>query len=317
MEIISLPSFIPSKPEICITIGLFDGVHKGHRFLLDQLQTIAKKKQQKSAIITFRNPPRSYLQADYIPELLTSTEEKLELISQAGIDYCFLLDFTPEIADMTAEKFIREILSGQLNVKNLLIGYDHRFGKNRSEGFDDYVKYGQDCGIDVILAEELDPHLHSSTLPHPHINSTLIRSKIQNKAIAEANALLGYSYSLTGKVIHGNQLGRKIGYPTANLEITESRKIIPSEGIYAVCVTTGENSYPGMAYIGKRPTVSNQEEKRIEVHVLGFSGNLYGKIIRLEFVKYLRDDKQFDSLEELQKQLHQDREDALDTFFGQ
>lgn len=308
MEIMPLSSSFPS--DICATIGFFDGVHKGHRSLLDQLQVIAKKKQQKSAVITFRNHPRTCLHTDYLPRLLSSTEDKLELIAQLGIDYCFLLDFTPEIANHSAAAFMQNILSERLNVKTLLIGYNHRFGKDRNEGFDDYVKYGKTCGIEVNLAKEYVDALAKRQIDKS-ISSTLIRNHIQNKAIGEANELLGYPYSLEGKVIHGDQLGQKLGFPTANLEISDPRKMTPPEGIYATYVNLDGNTYPGMTYIGNRPTVTNGKEERIEVHIIGYSGNLYGKIIRLEFIKLLRDNRQFDSLEKLQKQLTKDREEAL------
>lgn len=303
MEIISPTSIISPASDICATIGFFDGVHRGHQFLLTELQKIAKEKQQKSAVVTFRNHPRTCLQTDFIPKLLTSTEEKLNRIEEAGVDYCILLDFTPEMAEITAKEFIQEVLCVQINVKTLLIGYDHRFGKNRSEGFDDYVEFGKACGMEVIQA---------SALVNCRISSTIIRNKIQQKELTEANALLGHPYSLTGKVVRGNQLGREIGFPTANLNILEPGKIIPPDGIYAVwTIVNGKDIYPGMTYVGKRPTVSDQTEERIETHLMGFTGNLYGKKIQLEFIEYIRDDQKFDSLEELQKQLSKDRERAL------
>ena len=305
MEIISQYSCSFSKPAVCTTIGFFDGVHYGHQFLLKQLKDIALEKKLKTSVTTFWNHPRTCLQTDFLPKILTSTEEKLERIDQIGIDFCFLLDFTPKIAQMTAEDFIQQVLVEKLNVKTLLIGYDHRFGKDRNEGFDGYVRSGKTCGIDVILAKKLD-----SQTSHA-ISSTAIRNKIRNKAIAEANQLSGYAYSLSGTVIYGDQIGRKIDYPTANLKVSDLSKVIPSEGVYAVRVILDDNSYPGMAYIGTRPTVSDQREERIEVHIINFSGNLYEKNIRLEFIDYLRDDRHFDSLEELQKQLNRDKEQTL------
>ena len=291
-------------PDICATIGFFDGVHRGHRFLLEQLQEIAREKQQKSAVITFRNHPRTCLKTDYIPELLTTTEEKLDLIDQAGIDYCFLMDFSSETAQMTAREFIQNFLSEKLNIKTLLIGYDHRFGKDRSEDFDDYVRFGEACGMEVVRTNEYQSDDVS-------ISSTVIRNKIQHKEIAEANKLLGHPYSLAGKVIRGDQLGQKIGFPTANLEIPEAGKIIPPPGIYAVWVILDGKKLPGMAYIGNRPTVSNQKEKRIEVHLIDFSSDLYGKTLRMEFVQYLRDDQTFDSIKQLQEQLTKDKKSTL------
>ena len=311
MEIftLSLP-FIP-KSGICATIGFFDGVHGGHRYLLEQLRKMAKEKNQKSAVITFRNHPRTCLQADYIPKLLTSTEEKLNRIAQLGIDYCFLLDFTPDLARMTAEEFISRVLSKKLHIQSLLIGYDHRFGKDRSNGFKDYVRFGQSQGMEVIQAKELHKQKDS-------ISSTLIRHKIRDKAIEEANECLGQPYTLEGKVVRGNQLGQKIGFPTANLEISEPEKLIPPVGIYAVRTHVDGRKYPGMAYIGKRPTVSNEGEERVEVHIIGFSGDLYNSNLQMEFIRFLRDDRRFNSLEELKKQLEIDKEGAesANAIFG-
>ncbi|GHT09930.1 riboflavin biosynthesis protein [Bacteroidia bacterium] len=297
MEIININDTFRLKDEIAATIGFFDGVHAGHRFLINQLKTLAV--DLPTAVITFPQHPRITLQSDYIPKLLTTLDEKLVQLATTGIDYCLLLDFTKPVSQLSAKAFIQEKLRKQMQVKQLLIGYDHRFGKNRAEGFNDYVEQGKACGTTVIQALELPDS--------DHVSSTTIRNKLSERKLKEANQMLSYHYTLQGKVIPGNQLGHQIGFPTANLQ-TDDNKVIPGEGIYAVWVDVETEKYPGMVYIGKRPTVITGGEKRIEVHLLDFSGDLYGKTLRLEFVEFLRDDQRFDSMEALRKQLQLDKE---------
>lgn len=297
------------QKEVAATIGFFDGVHSGHRFLIKQLRNLADSEGLPTAVITFRQHPQSVLQAGYKPELLCTLNEKIELLSSLDIDFCYLIDFSKELSQLSARSFISDILRKELNVKKLLIGYDHRFGKNRAEGFSDYVKYGQEYGLKVVQALEL-PGFAS------HVSSTLIRAKLIDSYLEEANQLLSYNYSLEGTVIEGNKIGREIGFPTANIEINDNNKVIPKEGIYAAYVHIGMEKYQGMAYIGKRPTVISNGEKRIEVHILGFSGNLYGKTLRLEFVKYLRKDKTFSNLSELKEQLFIDRVETKQCFIS-
>ncbi|MDR3340196.1 MAG: riboflavin biosynthesis protein RibF [Candidatus Symbiothrix sp.] len=301
MEIINHYDAHCMQTEIAATIGFFDGVHAGHRFLIEQLKALANG--LPSHAITFWQHPQITLQNGYNPFLLTTLDEKLYQLSTTGIDYCLLMDFTQSLSELSAGDFIRNVLRKQLQVRTLLIGYDHRFGKNRTESFPDYVRYGKECGMDVLQAMELP----DATV---HISSTQIRNSLSKKQIAEANRMLSYSYTLHGKVIPGNQLGRQIGFPTANLEV-EKTKMIPGEGIYAVWVYWENNQLPGMAYIGYRPSVSSFGERRIEVHLLDFSGDLYGKTLRLEFIKFLRDDQYFGSLEELSRQLSLDKENTV------
>jgi riboflavin kinase/FMN adenylyltransferase len=213
-----------------------------------------------------------------------------------------LLDFTLSLSKLTAKEFIQKKLKEEWYVKLLVIGYDHRFGKNREEDFTDYLKYGKECGIEIVLASELQDAT---------ISSTLIRNCLLNKKMKEANNMLSYNYRLEGKVIGGNRLGNKIGFPTANLEVSDKNKIIPGEGVYAVRVYWEQNQYDGMVYIGKRPTVSVHGEKRIEVHLFNFSGDLYGETLQLEFVEFLREDKQFESIKKKKKQLSSDREASI------
>jgi riboflavin kinase/FMN adenylyltransferase len=299
MKRINCTDFLGSKGELAATIGFFDGVHAGHRFLIDQLKSNAAG--LPTVVVTFPQHPRLSLQSCYMPKLLTTFDEKMDQLSATGIDFCFLLDFTKSISQLSAKEFIHDLLRKQMRISRLLIGYDHRFGKDRAEGFDEYVRYGKDCGMTVIQALELPANGF-------HVSSTTIRNQLVEKRLEIANQLLSYSYQLQGKVIQGNKLGRRIGFPTANLEIVDKNKVIPGEGIYAAWTYADNKKYPGMVYIGKRPTVLAHGEQRLEVHLLDYSGDLYGKILRLEFVKFLRDDKHFNGLEELSVQLSIDRE---------
>ena len=284
------------------TIGFFDGMHKGHRFLLEQLKTHAAAQQLPSMVITFPQYPQSVIQPEIQPELLNTFNERIYRLSLSEINYCLLLDFTRSLSELTAKEFIQKKLKYEWNVKLLIIGYDHRFGKNREEGFADYLRYGKECGMEIIPASELTNAV---------VSSTLIRNCLLNKKMKEANNMLSYNYRLEGKVIEGNRLGNKIGFPTANLEISDKNKIIPGKGVYAVRVYWEQNQFDGMVYIGKRPTVSVHGEKRIEVHLFNFSGNLYGETLQLEFIEFLREDKLFKSMEELKKRLNSDKEASI------
>ena len=302
MEIIYGDHPFLSNTGTAATIGFFDGMHKGHRFLLEQLKKQAVAQKLPSMVITFPQYPQSVMQPGIQPELLSTFNERINQLSLLGINYCLLLDFTRSFSELTAKEFIQEKLKDEWNVKSLVIGYDHRFGKNREEGFSDYLKYGKECGMEIVQASEL---------PDSDVSSTYIRNCLLDKKMKEANNMLSYNYRLEGKVIEGNRLGSKIGFPTANLEISDKNKIIPGEGIYAVRVYWEQNQFYGMVYIGKRPTISVHGEKRIEVHLFNFSGDLYGETLQLEFVEFLREDKQFKSMEELKKQLNSDKEASI------
>jgi riboflavin kinase/FMN adenylyltransferase len=307
MKIIKIDNSFQPIGEIAATTGFFDGVHSGHRYLIDQLKILAETKGLPAAVVTFSQHPKITLQTGYVPDLLNTLDEKLYQLSTTGIDYCFILDFTKELSLLDARTFIQEKLYNQLHVKQLLIGHDHRFGKNRTESFADYVKYGKACGMEIVRALEL---------PDLHVSSTVIRKQLADRQLKEANQLLSYNYSLEGKVIAGNRLGREIGFPTANLELSDVSKVVPGTGVYAAWVYVDHQKYPGMIYIGKRPTVTNQGETRIEAHILDFSGDLYGKTLRLEFVGLIREEKQFSGLGELKKQLVKDKNDTQSVLSG-
>ncbi len=290
------------------TIGSFDGVHSGHQCLLKQVRHIADELGGNAIAITFGASPKKVLKMDDTPQLNT-TDERTTLLRQAGIDEVILLDFTPQMATMTAHEFMQQVLKEQLHVEVLVIGYDHRFGKGRSEGFNDYVRYGKEIGIEVVSGEAC----MSGGAP---ISSTRIRCLLNEGKVDEATSLLGYRYVLQGEVISGYQEGRKLGFPTANINPLNTDKVVPADGVYAVWVAIGEDSHPkaygprlkGMLNIGYRPTLNNGRERSIEVHILDFEGDLYGKSIKVEFVCRLRDELPFDSLDELTIQLQKDRE---------
>lgn len=303
-------------PEPCVaTIGFFDGVHAGHRYLIQQVKEIAATKGLRSALVTFPIHPRKVMNADYRPELLTTPEEKISLMAETGVDYCLMLDFTPEIAHLTALEFMTQILKERYQVSCLVIGYDHRFGHNRSESFEDYVRYGEAIGIEVIRAQVYSNNIKTETGQNTPVSSSLIRKLLHQGDVDIAARCMGYEYFLDGTVVGGYQVGRKIGFPTANLNVDNPDKLIPADGVYAVWVTLDGNTYMGMLNIGKRPTIDNGPDRTIEVNILHFHSDIYDKFIRLTFVKKIRPELKFNSVDELIAQLHKDAEE-VETLLG-
>ncbi len=294
---------LEGKPLVA-TIGFFDGVHVGHRFLIDEMKRIAKEKGLSSAVITFPEHPRAILQADYQPQLLNAFEEKILHLSSTGLDYCVVIDFTTQLSRLSAETFIKDILSEKLHVQTLLIGYDHRFGHNRSESFDDYKRYGDACGMEVLQ----EP---SYTENGKSISSSWIRKHILAGDMEEATRLLTYPYTLKGHIVKGHQLGRTLGFPTANLQIDQPAKIIPAAGVYAVLVHLNKKVYKGMLCIGDRPTVQNGDDVTVEVNLLDFEGDLYNRSVRVAFLHRFRDNIRFNSLDELKAQLEKDKQTVI------
>ena len=287
---------------LAATIGFFDGVHLGHRFLVEELRAEARKRNLPSAVITFAQHPRQVLHADYQPKLLTSFSEKIALLASLGVDYCIVLDFTVELSQLTAQQFISQILASRYHVRTLLIGYDHRFGHDRTDGFEQYVDYGAACGMEVLQASPYD----AGRTP---VSSSIIRRLLHDEgAVERAAELLTYPYSLRGHIVAGYQVGRRLGFPTANICVDEPFKVLPAIGVYAVRVSLLEKFYKGMLYIGRRPTVHNGDDLSIEVHILDFSGDIYQDTIRVSFLRRVRGDIAFDSLEALSAQLEKDRE---------
>jgi riboflavin kinase/FMN adenylyltransferase len=282
------------------TIGFFDGVHLGHRYLLNQVKEEAKRLNLPSAVVTFPVHPRKVLQKDYQPALLCRYEEKIEQLQTTGIDYCITLPFTTDIAEMTAQEFMQQVLKQDIGIHTLIVGYDHRFGHNREDGFQEYVKYGNELGMNVIEARELQ-------IDGENVSSTKIRRLLKNGEIEKANSLLTYNYTLSGKIVEGYRVGRTIGFPTANIKSWERYKVIPKLGVYAVLVHIRDIIYEGMLYIGTRPTLYDDPEISVEVNIFNFNADLYDQSLTVEFIDFIREDKKFDRMEELIDQIHNDK----------
>lgn len=299
--------FSEIKGSYTACIGFFDGVHKGHRFLLEHLQKEARLTNTLSAVISFANHPRKLIQPDFQLHLINTLDEKIANLSSTGIDACFLLDFTEDIRNLTAREFICDFLSAKMHVTKLLIGYDHRFGRDRAEGFEDYVRYGRSCGMEVVQ----EPVFNDGT--DRNYSSSEVRRNLISGNIAEATSILGQYYRLEGVVIHGHQLGRKLGFPTANLNPFEKDKIIPSNGVYAAKVQLENgDSFPSMVNIGFRPTVDSEMNRlSVEAHLMGFEGDLYDQSITISFIERIRDERKMSSIEELKKQLSLDCKTSL------
>lgn len=294
-------------PPCVATVGFFDGLHAGHRFLIEELKSIAKSQDKKSVVITFSTHPRKVLHSDFQPQLLTTLSEKLVQLDSTGIDICIVLDFTIEIAGLSAFDFLKSILYEQFNVQTLLVGHDHRFGHNRADGFPEYKKYGEMLGMEVILAKRFSTELDNK------ISSSTIRQAIQTGNINLANRLLTYRYSIRGKVIDGFKNGRKIGFPTANIQPNDSDKLIPATGVYAVRVHWNKNWYNGMMNIGIRPTMDNGTKISLEVNILDFDADIYNESLEIEFIRKIRDEIKFNSVDELIQQLQKDRQEVSDS----
>ena len=301
MKIISSP--ISNMPKIVAGIGFFDGVHLGHQSLINEIKSMATEEGTASAVVTFRRHPRSVLSSEYRPQLLNSFNEKMSYLSSTGIDYVVALDFDLAMSKMTGYEFIK-YLRDKYNLSGLYIGYDHRFGHNRSEGYDDYFRYGEELGVNIYKAGVA----LAGTTP---ISSSAIRRFLKEGNISVVNQMLSYRYSLSGKVVSGYGVGRTIGFKTANIEVEDMEKLIPSNGVYAVYVKTIDGVVrKGMMNIGNRPTVHDNIERSIEVHIIDFEGELYESNIEVFFEKFMRPERKMSGIEELKLQLKEDRESA-------
>ncbi len=290
---------IPQNEGFVVTQGTFDGVHLGHQHVLKQVVNIAKSHQKPSLLITFYPHPRLVINPnDTSIKLLSSIEEKAKNILDMGIDYVLVLSFTHEISQYSPEKFVQDILVSKLNVKCMVVGYDHRFGKNRSGGFAELTEFSTKYNFEVkeIPASEIDEIA---------VSSTRIRKAIANGNLIEATELLGKPYTLTGTVVEGQKLGRQLGYPTANIAIDEPHKLIPSNGVYLGFVTIQNTKHKIMLNIGVRPTVDGTRQT-IEAHIIDFNEDLYNQKITIFLVQFLREEIRFNGLEALKIQLQKD-----------
>lgn len=303
--------------EYAACIGFFDGVHQGHRYLLNHVIDSARANGLKSAVVTFINHPRKLMQPENPLYLIDTPEEKLAKLEELGLDACFLMEFTPEVRNLSAQRFISEMLSSRLHIRQLHIGYDHRFGKGRLEGFEDYVRYGAACGMRVVEEKVYDDRTGRN------YSSSEVRRALTAGEVVRATELLGRPFVYSGTVVSGFQLGRKLGFPTANLESPCPDKLLPSFGVYA-CEAVLDNGmrYPAMLNIGVRPTVLNTVANRkptdnqefavsAEANLIGFSGNIYGQTVTLHFIARIRDERRMPSLLALQEQLTKDCKKAV------
>ncbi|CAM1349447.1 bifunctional riboflavin kinase/FAD synthetase [Tenacibaculum insulae] len=303
MKIINSIFNFKSTKETIVTIGTFDGVHIGHQKIITELINDAKATNKKAVLLTFFPHPRMVLQKDVSIKLINTIDERAQHLKNLGLDYLIIHPFSKEFSRLTALDFVRDILVNQLNTSKLIIGYDHHFGKNREGNIEQLTEYSHlyDFTVEEIPAQDIDK---------VSVSSTKIRKALTNGQLKTANNYLGYNFSLTGKVVNGKQLGGKIGFPTANIEVIEDYKLIPKTGVYIVQSIIDNNTIFGMMNIGNRPTV-NGENQTIEVHFFNFNANLYQQTLTVQLLYFLRDEQKFDSVNDLVIQLKKDKETSL------
>lgn len=302
----SIDDFSPVKNAV-VTSGTFDGVHVGHKKILSRLTEIAHKTDGETVVITFWPHPRLVLYPnDTQLRLLNTFEEKAELLKKQGVNHLLRIPFTKEFSQLSSEEFITTILVEKIGTRKLVIGYDHHFGKNREGSFEQLKLNGPRYGFEVeeIPRQDID---------NIAVSSTKIRQSIEAADLETANHLLGQPYTLSGRVIKGDQIGRQLGYPTANIEVDSLYKLIPADGIYAVRVHHASDTYQGALYIGNRPTVDGMK-KVIEVNIFNFNREIYGESLTVEFHSFIRHDKKLSSLDELKSQIAVDKEHVLLSF---
>jgi riboflavin kinase/FMN adenylyltransferase len=297
-------------PECAATIGVFDGVHAGHRQVIRQMMDEAQQHGYKSMVITFDKLPQQLLVPGFQPQLITTLDEKIQLLEELGIDYLVVLPFDMQIAQLTAREFMTQILHEHLNVKALCIGYDNKFGRGRMETFDDYVEYGKALGMRVFKAIEVQ--FEGFDVP---VSSSLIRHMIAEEGkVFETSQMLKHYYKLTGSVVAGEHIGTGLGYPTANVVPDNAEKLIPADGVYAVWASIeGGEPMQAMMNIGKRPTFDGKQ-RTLEVHIFDFEGDLYGKQIAVSFAHIVRYERYFSSAEELKRQIKKDEVSIKELF---
>lgn len=300
MKIFNGLSEFNEKGKSIITVGTFDGVHIGHQKIIQKLN--ATKKETNSVILTFFPHPRMVLQKDVELKLINTLNEKIELLQKAGLDCLVIEPFTKEFSRLTAIEFVRSVLVNKLNVKKLVIGYDHRFGRNREGSFEQLEEY---ASLYKFKVKEIS----AQDIKQVSVSSTKIRKAIVEGDVETANSYLGYEYMLTGEVVHGQGLGKKWNYPTVNIRIPENYKLLPKTGVYIIRTKIKNNPFFGIMNIGFRPTV-NGKYQTIEVHLLDFNANLYGETIQVKLIKRLRDEQKFASIEDLIKQINKDEAEA-------
>lgn len=291
------------KQPCVATIGFFDGVHRGHQFLIDQVRTEAERLGIESTVITFDIHPRQVMNDNFRPELINTFDEKLYRLSLTNVNNCAILKFDETLSQLSAHDFMEKVLHKRLNVKVLIIGYDNRFGRNRSESFEDYMNYGKEMGIEVKQSQ-------AYLINGVNVSSSVVRSFITEGEVELANKCLGYPYTISGHVVDGEHTGRKLGFRTANIQVDDPLKHIPAGGVYAVKARVGNTMEMkhAMLNIGVRPTFGGMNKQTIEAHILRFNDDIYGQKISVSFIHRIREERKFKNTDELILQLKNDSE---------
>jgi riboflavin kinase/FMN adenylyltransferase len=301
----SINDFTSSKKTI-VTLGTFDGVHIGHNAILEKICKAAQQENLESVILTFFPHPRLVVSNNYDIKLLNTIEEKSILLEKKGIENFIIHPFDKVFSELSPREFVTQVLVGKLNVQKIIIGHDHKFGKDRAADFNDLILFGKEFGFEV---EEIS----AQQINEVSVSSTKIRNSLLEGNVSLANEYLGYPYVLTGNVVKGNQLGRTIGFPTANIEIPEEYKLIPKNGVYIVTANVNEQLVFGMMNIGVRPTLG-ENKLSIEVHILNFDTDIYNQKIQVHVLVRLRDEQKFESFEALKLQLETDKQNTIHYF---
>ena len=306
-----LHSNINNLPDIknpIVTIGTFDGVHAGHRAIIERIINLAKERNGESVLVTFEPHPRFLINPNHNLKLLTTLEEKKQLLEELGLDHLIIAPFSTEFAEQDASQYVEDFLIKKISPSVLVIGYDHHFGKGRSGNYEllkQYAKAGH------FRLEEISKQL----VDDAHVSSTAIRAALDTGDIIEANKLLQSKFQLSGQVVLGDQKGRTIGFPTANLKPASNKKLIPANGVYAIMVYVNKQAYKAVMNIGYRPTVTSEKELRLEIHIFNFDKDIYDENLKVEFIERIREERKFESFEDLKKQIEIDCERAQEILY--
>ena len=306
MEVYQSIQNIKTIKNPILTLGMYDGVHIGHQTIINQLNQIADEVEGESVLLTFDPHPRMVLQPNCDLKFIYTLDEKQQALEQLGLDHLIIHPFTKEFSQLSSLEFVRDLLVNQIKIHTLVIGYDHHFGKNREGNFEQLEILSKEYGFNLVQIEAID-------CDDIAVSSTKVRNALADGNIAYVNEALGCAYPLSGEVVHGDKIGRTLGFPTANLKV-DNLKIVPSHGVYSVNVFVDEQKYLGLLSIGVRATVTNSQELRVEANIIDFDQDIYGKTIRLEFLDKIRDEKKFNGLEELIEAMNQDKAHAISKY---
>ncbi len=287
-----------------VTVGMFDGVHLAHAEIVREVLHRAKRREGRSMVVTFDPHPKEVTRKKDAPPLLTTLEERMEILDDLGLDVLFIVSFTFEFSRLTSRQFYRQYLIEGTGLDEVVVGYDHMFGRDREAGIEELVRMGKEFDFSVFA-------VHPFSVDGEEVSSTLIRDALRAGEVERARKFLGRPYRFSGRVIKGDGRGKSLGYATANLDMNAGKKLLPRSGVYLVGVARAADQHFGMMNIGTRPTIKSDARETIEVHLLDFNKDLYGELLTITLLKRLRDEQRFSSLEDLRSQLHRDREESL------